>query len=271
MKYKHKIRQSFTLMEVIVAMAVFSVMMGLLLQMFLGAQKLWTGSDSKNELYSDARVAMDLFASTLQSQYHDPGSTMFLFGTASSGRDDAMFFPVKMPVDYGSEEEIYYLSFIWRAADHTLYMRTLGKKDSRTQYTQLFDQTAGNATNITNKAGRLRDYLRYANGTSQKVIGGVMALSFKPIHAYPGNSTPVSFYNTSGVGDFMNVRGVANTDTREISPFAVQISMELLSARHYDEWANVLGGTRSPEPDAAQQFRLANTRRFDRIIYLGFK
>ena len=269
-KSKHKIRRSFTLMEVIVAMAVFSVMMGLLLQMFLGTQKLWTESDNKNELYSDARVAMDLFASTLQSQYYDPGSSMFLFGTGNNGGDDAVFFPVKMPVDYGSGEEIYYLSVIWRNTDHTLYMRTLGKRHNRAAYDAAFAQTSHNTTNVNSKENILRNqWLAYDSNQSQKVIGGVMSLSFRPVHAYPGNSSPVTFYRPNQVGDTMTVRGTS-MDTREISPFAVQIIMDMLSKRHYDEWVT-LGGTLSPESAAAQQFRLANTRRFERIIYLGFK
>ena len=271
-KKKHQIRRGFTLMEVIVAMAVFSVMMGLLMQMFLGAQKLWAAADNKNELYSDARVAMDLFSSTLQSQYYDPGSSMFLFGS-SNGNTDAMIFPVKMPVDYGSEEEIYYLSFLWKQSDHTLYMRTYGKKDGKANYQDFFAPTGHDSGQITAKANKLRTNGNLVSNDPandshfKKVISGILELSFKPVHAYPGNSSSVTFY--SSVDDTLNVRG-SSTDTREISPFAVQISIKMLSKRHYDEW-KALGGGSGTDPEAAQRFRLANLRQFDRIVYLGFK
>ena len=266
MKKKHQIRRGFTLMEVIVAMAVFSIMMGLMLQMFHGAQKLWTSADNKNELYSDARVAMNLFASTLQSQHYDAGSSMFLFGT-TNGKDDAMIFPVKMPVDYGSEEEVYYLSFLWDEASHTLYMRSFGEKDDKTQYHRFFEPTGGDSTKVAQKAGQLRTNLgTYSASSFNKVIGGVLELSFKPIHANPGNGNPVTFYTAPN--DNLNVRN-STIDTREISPFAVQISMKMLSKRHYDEWTKLKNG--STETTAAQQFRQANVRQFDRIVYLGFK
>ena len=277
---RRRIRRAFTLMEIIVAMAVFTVMMTILLDFFIGTQKLWSGTDSKNELYADARVAMDLVSTTLQSAFYDHGSTMFLFGTANA-KDDAVLFPVKMPMDYGSEEELYYLSLLWNKEqsgnkeEATLYLRTLGKKDSDEHYKSLFAVTT-DATSRANKADHLRSWLGYANGgtnPSRKVVNGILSMKFRPIHASSGS---VKFY-TSGTLDSetaFNIHGTGE-DVRELMPFGVQVSMQMLSKQHFQEW-KTLGGTMAhmgtaDEPEAAKAFRLANTRQFDRIIYLGFK
>ena len=279
MPRRRSVRRVFTLMEVLVAMAVFTVMMTILLNFFVGTQKLWSGTDSKNELYADARVAMDLFASTLQSQFYDHGSSMFLFGSADTKRD-AILFPVKMPVDYGSDEELYYLVFWWRKADHTLYLRTCGKKDDANVYKNLFSSSVSAAEKATLLRTNLGTYAAPGSSNpSRKVIDGVWSISFTPVHADLGETDEdkrVKFYSDyDPLPSEMSFGGFG--DVREVVPFGVRISMQMLGKQQWQEWLNMgvdlneETGEITTEPDAAKAFRLANTRQFDRIIYLGFK
>ena len=56
----------FTVIELLAAMAVFVVLMGVLFQFIGGAQDVWPRSKSNATIYENARVAMDLIARDLQ-------------------------------------------------------------------------------------------------------------------------------------------------------------------------------------------------------------
>ncbi len=264
MKYRqHTMRfRFFTLMEVIVAMAVFSVMMGILLQFFTSTQKLWSSTENKNALYADARVAMDLMASALQSQHYSAHTTFFIFGT-SDGKTDAMYFPVKMPHNYGSGEELYYLSFM--ARNGKLYLRTFGSKDSRSRYKEMFTRVY-NDSEYSGAITLLRNNLGFNATHSQEVIDGVVSLVCAPIHAQTGNvNAPIKF-ETAG-----------DDDDADMVPFAVRLEMELLNGDILKRW-KALGGKFKAnemgidsETDAAKELRLANQYKFSRIIFLGFQ
>ena len=264
MKYRQHIMRAkfFTLMEVIVAMAVFSIMMGILLQFFTSTQKLWSSAENKNALYADARAAMDLMASSLQSQHYTAHTTFFIFGT-TDGKSDALYFPVKMPHDYGSGEELFYLSFM--ARNGKLYLRTYGSKDNRTRYKEMFTRvyTDGEYQAAIN---RVRTDLGFSDTRSQEVIDGVVSFVCTPINAQPGNTVPVKF-ETSG-----------DDDDAAMVPFAVRIELELLSGDVLERWKALGGkfkegemGIDASEPEPAKNLRLANQYKFSRIIYLGFQ
>ena len=60
-----KHRTAFTLVELLIAVGLLSLIMMLLLQLFGGAQKIWIASEKTNNVYADARVAMELMADLL--------------------------------------------------------------------------------------------------------------------------------------------------------------------------------------------------------------
>jgi len=67
---KRSFRKSFTLVELIVSMAVFSLLLVMVMNFFGGAQKLVSGNGQNNDMYADARAAMDLMASMIGSTYY---------------------------------------------------------------------------------------------------------------------------------------------------------------------------------------------------------
>jgi len=67
-----KTTHTFTLLELLVAMAVFSVMMTVLMQFFSSAQKVTSASEKRTTVFSDARVAMELMARDIKSAIHHP-------------------------------------------------------------------------------------------------------------------------------------------------------------------------------------------------------
>ena len=257
---RHIFRHGFTLMEVLVAMGVFLVLMTILLHFFSGAQTLWSGTDGKNELYADARVAMDLMANTLQSQYYEAGNSVFVFGTEQN-KTNALFFPVKMPEEYGSGENLYYLSFIWNPEQNGgLFLRTLGSRDNQSTYRNLFRPATESGCSHADKASALRSSLGYNADQSELIIGGITELKITPVIG----GTPVTYADS------------VNDDYIAYAPFAVKISMQMLGKQQFETWKKLggvmdSGGVKSGEPQPAKDFRLANARQFDRLVYLGFR
>ena len=74
MRIKRRIfRNCFTLVEVIVSMAVFSLLMLGLMQFFSSAQNLWSSASNRNVTYDEARTAMNLMAADLMCVYYEEG------------------------------------------------------------------------------------------------------------------------------------------------------------------------------------------------------
>lgn len=69
-KYERKRVRRFTLVELLVAMAVFVVLLGLLLQFFSGAQRMWINMEQRNNMYADARAVMDVLTTMTQNAFY---------------------------------------------------------------------------------------------------------------------------------------------------------------------------------------------------------
>ena len=70
-------KHSFTLLELLVAMAVFSMMMAILFRFIDIAQSAWTNSASRSMVYENARLAFDLIGRDLQSSYYSEDTIPF--------------------------------------------------------------------------------------------------------------------------------------------------------------------------------------------------
>ncbi len=71
----------FTLIELITAMAVFVVLMGVMMKFFQEAQQAWSLSSQRAMVYDNARVAMDLITRDLQAAYYKKDVTPFWHST----------------------------------------------------------------------------------------------------------------------------------------------------------------------------------------------
>ena len=87
---RKKIKRCFTLLELMVSMGVFAILMLALMQFFSSAQNIWTASNTKTELYENAKIAMNLIATDLMNLYYEHGKpgdspkTFFLAGIMDS-------------------------------------------------------------------------------------------------------------------------------------------------------------------------------------------
>ena len=74
---KKAVIKCFTIIELITAMAVFSIIMLVMIKMLGAAQEAWLRSDERNQLYENANIAMELMTRQLQSAQYDNGTYAF--------------------------------------------------------------------------------------------------------------------------------------------------------------------------------------------------
>ena len=257
----------YTLVEIMVSLAVFSILMLIMMQFFVNSQKLWMNSEARNQRYSDARVAMDVMASAFSAAFYAPDTTLMYIEGNPSDRDNIAF-PVKMPIDYGCDAELYYIKFHLGDSstsgeeDGALYLSTFSQKDSASGYKELFLPHNGSDSAISARANLIKNAfgLSSVNDEDRKldIIKGVTSLEFWPILPQYGKT------GTKNLKWLKELKGEA--------PIAVEIRMTMMDKASYDEWKVRNGNsadTGSSETPAARDFRLANEYMFSRIVYLA--
>ena len=80
-----RIDKKFTLVEIMVSMGVFLVLLTLLLNFFSGTRQVWKSLRDRNEIFSHARIAMDLMGELFNSGvYANKISGIYINGEAAS-------------------------------------------------------------------------------------------------------------------------------------------------------------------------------------------
>ena len=144
---KKRYKFNFTLAEILVAMAVFSVLLVIIMQFFSGARTLWTANEKRAAMYTDASVALDLMANLLQGTYCTTGpvagstpvqmENKTVFELVSNSGKDKLYFVTNSPMELAGGGSVRYLSFqrgtdpaaVAGAADNVLYLRIFGDKN----------------------------------------------------------------------------------------------------------------------------------------------
>lgn len=90
-------RHAFTLMELMVAMAVTSVLVVMMLQIFERGSSAWQGNDEKLDTFREARAALQIMARDLSSIGSAPGADSFF--PVSTGGAAVPIFPI-LTLDY---------------------------------------------------------------------------------------------------------------------------------------------------------------------------
>ena len=274
----------FTLVELIVAMAVFMVIMLALMNFFTSAQKIWISSSMRNSVFEDARIALEIMSKDIQSAYR--GNNMPFWhrnGTTEYDSDLLAFVSATSipPNDRCTSEfcEVKYVRYLTSAAtlathansnDGWLLRSVTGDKkdngDKNTypeepsgKYNILNSSGAGNTTVKVSDTGSPLTASLTADDTSseawQKLIPHVTKLEFK---CYKKDTNPI---------DADNDASPAVTEF----PAYIEITLTLLDKSSWDKWVS-MGGAVNPssEPDGAvKNFRLQNERTFTKVVFLG--
>ena len=255
-------KRPFTLVEILVSMAVFSILLMLMVQFFSSARTLWTANEKRTSVYADASVAMNLMSMLLQTTFYTEGGTPFQIsnapassGTAAPGtgwNSQLMFVSsVSSSAINLPGGTVRYLRFqrgpTAGTDDNVLQLRVFCDKD--TDFSQCFQPFGpGLPTHPETEQGA-REYvtafLTNATGNDhiKPILRNVTGLKFLPL-------------DRGGVP----IYGATCTAT----PAAIEIELSLMAdeaaAR---EWAAMAAGT------AKNDFRTKNEYTFRRTVWLG--
>ena len=128
-------KYAFTLIELIVAMGIFSLIMVMVMRVFSGAQALWRASENRTATYSDGRAAMDFVcrlvensAALYQGDDEDASQGYFPVNTIEGDKPAILLATTEdgHKLQKGSVSSLYYTA-IWRdPASDTLRISSLG-------------------------------------------------------------------------------------------------------------------------------------------------
>ena len=256
------VKNRFTLVELLVSMAVFSILLVLMLQFFSGARTLWTANEKRAGIYSDASIAMDLMALLLQgSFYDDEGGTPFKIAEAPctnnmSNANSKIYFASSsdMMLSGGKDKAVRYVSFQRGGADRNiLQLRVFSSRDTDKHFDQCFfpfgNDVGGNldgaTTHVVNKLNEFTDPQHV-----QPVLHNVMGLKFTPMYIVNNGSWKIekSYAESSHTS------------------FPVAVEIELILAANEQE---AIAYNKLTDSAEKSEFLLQKGYTFRRIVRLG--
>ena len=101
MNKKTIVKNHFTLVELLVSMAIFSVLLLVSMQIFSSSRRLWLNAENKNKIYAEARTAMEFITSRIQTQAYTENMPFLI--DRQDPKDSKMFFPTAMPMNRKDE------------------------------------------------------------------------------------------------------------------------------------------------------------------------
>ena len=294
-----KKKKPFTLLELILAMGILSVMMVLMLSFFSAAQKAWMASSANAEIYENARVAMDLMTRDLQAAlYNDDNSTqgIYPFWHESDSRINFITATsVGDSTDTSNIREVKYARSDGRTSAPKMTLDDLGNGDEL-KGGWLVRSVTGPSPGVTvdttdpnNPTNSLNKYnfalFPRSGGDPQRVYkvfkeiaGGTLntkksSQDFNYVVPYIV-SLKFACYNNRGQDMVANsIYSYSNSSTAEATPFpyAIEIEIVLLDRASWAKWKAMGGKIATPGSDtsAAKIFREAHQKTFTTMIYLG--
>jgi len=274
------IHASFTLIEVVVAMTVFSIMMLVMIRIFLSAQTAWSKASARTEMFENARLAMDLMARDLQSAYYENGKVPFWLkefnDAASSGgsgefRNELLCFVSTTPVPQSSNNssrqfevgyQLYYCENHANANAGWLMRSVTGDTSgAKWNFYRDNDWTANPVVSKDNAATAFTT-TEASRDAFQKLIPFVTELDFTALRQRVNAGNP----------ELEEIIATNNTTPTEF-PYAVMIRLSVLDRISWEKWKGMGALPHQPmqggESAAAKQFREDNQRTFTKTVLVG--
>ena len=91
-KKNHK-KHRFTLLELAVAMSVFSILMLILMQIFGSTHTVWRSSSAKADVYESARTTLNLLSRSLENALYSTEGKHFYLSNDTNGNAVGLWFP----------------------------------------------------------------------------------------------------------------------------------------------------------------------------------
>ena len=234
----------FTLIELVVAMAVFSVIMLVMMQFFGSAQQAWSGSSARSQIFENAKLAMDMMSRDLQSAVYIQDLTPF----ANFSNEDRVAFVSATPLRPNDEcLRICEVQYKLDSTDNSLYRSVVGDVNVANDGT-ISDNSAYNYSDWPGASST--DNTIYNDPDWHKVIPYVVSLDFQ---TFKLNGTSLDLIPKSDT-DFTNF------------PDMIIIKMSILDKDSYTKYHKLTLAGATTEAD---EIKKVHQRTFTKIIFLS--
>lgn len=293
MKIQKKIKRTFTLIEMLAAMAIFMIISVVMMQFFNSSQQLVTRASQRNQSFANVRVAFELMTRDLQCALYRNGDVAspkaqdiypFWFQRITTVNDsdykysnllwDSLNFISATDINNEGNSNVCELRYSFVPAGKTFtnpsgdvinegwLIRSCTNDKDGTKYNfssnplKSADATRMNKIWVDTSGGTISEPAQQANASYvkfEKVIPNVYKLAFTCYN---------KDLNTTGMG----AGGSTNVGTP--FPTAIKVELDVLSSADWSMWKKLIKANNLTAADELLKKRL---RRFSKIIYLPRK
>ena len=264
---KQFVRHGFTLVELLVAMAIFAVLMLLSAQIFTASQTMWSRSEQKNSAFASGRTVMEFVASRIQTIAYSDETPFLITGKTTStdgGYYKKVYLPTAMPMNRkknGKDIDKVGVRFINFFLDDTSTSDTFGhlkmhiySDEGSRDFKYLFppyDSSSGFVSALTKIKGKCDNPGGDEDMNKISIVENVTKLKFIP-------------FNVSGSGRREKIKRDVN-DTHIVNPpYLLEVEISLIDTKeHFELWKNESDQAKKDEIE--QQYGYT----FRRAILLG--
>ena len=271
-------KRRFTLVELLVSMGVLLIILGFILQFFVGSQRLWQSMEQRNSLYADARVAMDVMTTMLQNCFYSEGGIPFRINRSKEYRHKIYFATQSMQnlpggrlkyVSFqlgdeskspstGQDDELKIAVFCSEESDFTKYFPPYGLEpvtDFNAALSGVVDKLDGQLKNTTEDPDRSEPY-------GSVLVRNVTSFEITPYE--------LDFDAATGF------RKISDSTTNyDEFPFMVELKLTMLSPADFTIWKSMSGSDDGNTEEikstdnARVQFRKTHAYTFSRTVFIG--
>lgn len=292
-------RFKFTLIEVMTALAVFSIFMVLTVQFFGAAQKLWTSTEKETRLSNKAALVFNTInryvrsARTGNSPFYISNSTMAPFVVMeqqfkaggnrweqdpeaySSDLSTKLIFAAASNASLHSAKSgsLYILGVV--QAQDRIQLRVVSDKDTnffayyRADRATMLNGNTSPTPPLVGFEATQADWLGLTNDEYGSGQEGDSRVTYNLIdHVTRFKVTPYILDTSNGADPLEVVAPTSLSKTSDSPPYAILVEITMLGDDDYEHWKALCNGKTS-EPEAAEEFRLKTERVFSRMIYVG--
>ena len=287
----------FTLVELLVALGVFSVLMVVFMQLFSTMRLAWTNTQRRTDANANVRVAMDMISTLVGSAYlfnvpETSGSTVvrklfpFKLTRASGGDAVGLYFASNARLDLPGSAPTRFVGILFPNPAHKLGLTESGtadekekaKKDLNKLYLVIISNTSENAAvnqkiyhwfwpspDLMKAENTVADNTAEAMDTLESKLKAKVVTTERVKLADNVTEFSVRLFKEDGT----EADGSA-TATYTV-PDSLEIRISVLSDGDYDTWVGLKGGPEKTETSgsAAETFRTAKQLTFTRRIHIG--
>lgn len=269
-------KNHFTLVELLVALGIFSILMVLFMQTFAGMRLAWTNSERRTDSHAGVRVAMDMLSTLTGAAYYSSASTFsgnegqFPFqADQTSTRPGKLYFACKTNFDLPGSNPIRFIGVQVPNAGENF-----GLTDTALYY-KLYLTVLSNEAGVNNGTVYPRFSPEFLDASNNEISASAALTALKSnLDAKLAADTNHRIELLRNVTDFQvrayDVNGnlFASTDVYCV-PDMIELRVSVLGDEDFSKWTGMKGGVDSAENAAAQTFRLQKQTTFSRRIHIG--